>query len=203
MTLTGGVSRDVYAHPETERVGTSATVITGVRTVAAVALAGAAAHQSSLPLLVASLVVYWAGDMVDGLVARLRRCETRIGAVLDILCDRLCAASFYLGLIWLEPQLTVPVMLYLLEFMVVDCYLSLAFLAWPVRSPNYFFVVDRTIWLWNWSKTAKAANSAVFAVVLLVTGMPLLGVAIALALLGVKCASAVRLGRIGLPIPAR
>ena len=203
MTLTGAATLDVYAHPEIERVGTSATVITAVRTVAAVTLAGVAAHERSLSLLVASLTVYWVGDIVDGLVARLRGCETRIGAVLDILCDRLCAASFYLGLVWLEPQFTVPVMIYLVEFMVVDCYLSLAFLAWPLRSPNYFFVVDRQIWRWNWSKTAKAANSAIFAVVLLVTEMPLLGVVIAAALLVVKCASTVRLGRIGLPIPAR
>jgi CDP-diacylglycerol--glycerol-3-phosphate 3-phosphatidyltransferase len=87
--------------------------------------------------------------------------------------------------------------------MVVDCFLSLAFLAWPIRSPNYFFVVDRTIWLWNWSKPAKAANSAIFAVILLVTGMPLLGLAIATALLVLKCVSLVRLTRIGLPIPAR
>ena len=47
--------------------------------------------------------------------------------------------------------------------------LSLAFLAWPIRSPNYFYVVDRTLWLWNWSKPGKAVNSSIFAVLLLVT----------------------------------
>ena len=43
----------------------------------------------------------------------------------------------------------------------------------------YFFVVDRPLWLWNWSKPGKATNSALFAVILLVTGWMWLGLAIA------------------------
>ena len=43
--------------------------------------------------------------MLDGQVARMFDCETRTGAVLDILSDRLCAAAFYIGLAWLEPHL--------------------------------------------------------------------------------------------------
>jgi CDP-diacylglycerol--glycerol-3-phosphate 3-phosphatidyltransferase len=194
---------DVWADPATERFGTSATVITGVRTVVSVVLAGLAADQHSLRLLVAALVVYWAGDSLDGFVARVRGCETRTGAVLDILSDRFCAAAFYIGLMWLRPEFAVPVLLYLAEFMVVDCFLSLAFLAWPVRSPNYFYVVDRPLWLWNWSKPGKAVNSSLFAVLLLVTGWVWLGAAIAAALLVMKSLSLVRLGRIGLPVPSR
>ncbi|MGA9749282.1 MAG: CDP-alcohol phosphatidyltransferase family protein, partial [Nocardioides sp.] len=168
-----------------------------------VALAGWAAYDADLTLLVVALAVYWVGDILDGLIARVWHCETRIGAVLDILCDRFCAAAFYLGLVWLQPEHVVPVMIYLAEFMVLDCFLSLAFLAWPVRSPNYFYVVDRTIWRWNWSKPAKAANSALFAVLLLVTGWTWVAVAVALALMTLKVVSLVRLARIGLPIPAR
>jgi CDP-diacylglycerol--glycerol-3-phosphate 3-phosphatidyltransferase len=203
MTMTEGAALDVYADPAAERLLTSANAITIVRTVAAVVLAGLAIQHESLPLLVSSLVVYWVGDILDGLVARLQGCETRIGAVLDVLSDRFCAAAFYFGLAWLQPEHVLPVMVYLAEFMVIDCFLSLAFLAWPIRSPNYFYVVDRTIWLWNWSKPAKAANSAIFAVILLVTGMPLLGLAIAVALLVLKCVSLARLARVGLPVPAR
>jgi CDP-diacylglycerol--glycerol-3-phosphate 3-phosphatidyltransferase len=194
---------DVWTHPDQERVGTSATVITFVRTVASVVLAGLAAREGSLTLLVVALVVYWAGDSLDGFVARIRGCETRIGAVLDILCDRFCAAAFYIGLVWLQPDYAVPVFIYLAEFMVVDCFLSIAFLAWPVRSPNYFYVIDRPLWLWNWSKPGKAVNSSLFAVLLLVTGWVWLAAAIATALLVMKTASLVRLGRIGLPVPAR
>ncbi|MBC2933802.1 CDP-alcohol phosphatidyltransferase family protein [Nocardioides sp. zg-1228] len=184
-----------------ERLLTGATVITGVRTVASVVLAAMAAHQQSLTLLVVALVVYWVGDMLDGFYARVRDCETRIGAVLDIMCDRFNAAAFYIGLAWLQPDLSPAIFVYLAEFMVIDCFLSIAFLAWPIRSPNYFFVVDRWIWLWNWSKPAKAVNSALFAVLLLVTGWMWVGLAIATALLVLKCVSLHRLTRIGLPVP--
>jgi CDP-diacylglycerol--glycerol-3-phosphate 3-phosphatidyltransferase len=184
-----------------ERLLTGATAITAVRTVASVVLAALAAHEQSLTLLVVALVVYWVGDMLDGFYARVRDCETRIGAVLDIMCDRLNAAAFYIGLAWLQPDLSPAIFVYLAEFMVVDCFLSIAFLAWPVRSPNYFFVVDRPLWLWNWSKPAKALNSALFAVLLLVTGWMWLGLVIASALLVLKCVSLHRLAAIGLPVP--
>jgi len=194
---------DVYADPAKERLGTSANVITFVRTLVSVVLAGLAVRDDSLPLLVAALVVYWLGDMLDGFVARIRDCETRIGAVLDILCDRFCAASFYLGLAWLSPEFVLPIFIYLAEFMVIDCFLSLAFLAWPIRSPNYFYVVDRPLWLWNWSKPGKAVNSSMFAVLLLVTGWVWLGVLVATGLLVLKASSLVRLAQIGLPLPTR
>jgi CDP-diacylglycerol--glycerol-3-phosphate 3-phosphatidyltransferase len=202
-TLADPAELDVWTDVEGERVGTPATMVTGVRTVVAVALAGLAAHQHSLTLLVAALVVYWIGDMLDGAVARHLGCETRIGAALDVLCDRFCAAAFYVGLMWLRPDYSPAVLVYLAEFMVVDCFLSLAFLAWPIRSPNYFFVVDRPLWLWNWSRPGKAVNSSLFAVLLLVTGWWQAGVLIATALLVMKCVSLVRLTRLGLPVPAR
>jgi CDP-diacylglycerol---glycerol-3-phosphate 3-phosphatidyltransferase len=184
-----------------ERLLTGATVITFVRTIVSVVLAAMAAHQQSLTLLVVALGVYWVGDMLDGFYARVRDCETRIGAVLDIMCDRFNAAAFYIGLAWLQPDLSPAIFVYLAEFMVIDCFLSIAFLAWPIRSPNYFFVVDRTIWLWNWSKPAKAVNSALFAVLLLVTGWMWVGLVIATALLVLKCVSLRRLAQLGLPVP--
>lgn len=203
MATLAETTADVYADPASERLGTAANVVTLVRTVAAVVLAGLAVQQDSLTLLVASLAVYWVGDVLDGTVARVRGCESRVGAVLDILSDRLSAAGFYLGLAWMEPHLVWPVLVYLAEFMVVDAFLSLAFLAWPIRSPNYFYVVDRPLWLWNWSKPGKAANSAVFAVLLLLTGSAVLGLVVAGALLVLKCVSLVRLMRLGLPVPPR
>jgi CDP-diacylglycerol--glycerol-3-phosphate 3-phosphatidyltransferase len=184
-----------------ERLLTGATVITFVRTIVSVVLAAMAAHEQSLTLLVVALGVYWVGDMLDGFYARVRDCETRIGAVLDIMCDRFNAGAFYIGLAWLQPDLSPAIFVYLAEFMVIDCFLSIAFLAWPIRSPNYFFVVDRTIWLWNWSKPAKAVNSALFAVLLLVTGWMWVGLVIATALLVLKCVSLRRLAQLGLPVP--
>ena len=180
---------------------TPATVITAVRTVASLALAMAAAVQDDLRLLVVSLLVYWVGDMLDGAVARWRGCETRIGAVIDILCDRLNCAGFYLGVCWLEPSAVVPVAIYLTSFMVVDTFLSISFLAWPVRSPNYFYAVDERIWRWNWSKPAKAVNSAVFAVFLLVDQLWWVALVMALLLLGLKIVSLSWLMKLGLPVP--
>ena len=203
----GGIQPDAVADPDNiyvigeERLFTGATIITLIRTVVSAGLAAWAAAEQNLTLLVIALAVYWVGDMADGAWARWRDCETRIGAVIDIMCDRFNAGAFYFGLAWLQPDLAPAIFVYLAEFMVVDFFLSIAFLAWPVRSPNYFFVIDRPIWLWNWSKPAKAVNSALFAVLLLVTGWMWLGLAIALALLILKCVSMRRLMLIGLPTP--
>jgi CDP-diacylglycerol--glycerol-3-phosphate 3-phosphatidyltransferase len=195
-----GAPARIHADPARERLGTSATVITAIRTVAAVTLAAWATYHENKTLLVVALIVYWVGDSMDGWVARLRDCETRIGAVMDIMSDRFCAAAFYVGLAWLEPHLAPAIVVYLAEFMVIDCFISIGFLAWPITSPNYFYVVDRKLWLWNWSKPGKATNSALFAVLLLVTHNMWLGLAIATALLVMKSASLVRLVRLGLPI---
>ncbi len=190
----------ILADPARERIGTPATIVTLVRTSASVSLAAVAASQGSKTLLVAALLVHWVGDSLDGWVARVLDCETRTGAVLDIFSDRLCAASFYIGLAWLEPHLAPAVFVYLAEFMVVDCFLSIGFLAWPITSPNYFYVIDRRLWLLNWSHPGKAVNSGLFAILLLVTGWLWVGLAIAVALLVHKLLSLARLVRIGLPI---
>ncbi|GAA2758424.1 CDP-alcohol phosphatidyltransferase family protein [Actinopolymorpha rutila] len=187
--------------PEAERLLTGATVVTFVRTVASVGLALYAAYDRSLTLLLVALAVYWVGDMADGALARLTDTETRIGAVFDIVSDRLCAGTFYVGLVWLEPAMALPVGVFLLEFAVVDTFVSLAFLAWPLRSPNYFYLVDRPIWLANWSKPGKAANSSAVALLMVITHSVPLCTAVALCLLAVKVWSLVRLDRLGLPLP--
>jgi CDP-diacylglycerol--glycerol-3-phosphate 3-phosphatidyltransferase len=190
----------IHADPSRERLATSATVVTGVRTVASASLSALAAYQGSVTLLAVALVVYWLRDSLDVFEARVLDCETRTGAVLDILCDRFCCAAFYVGLAWLEPHLVPAIFVYLAEFMVVDMFISIGFLAWPITSPNYFYVVDRKLYLWNWSKPGKTLNSALFAVVLLVTGSLPLGLAIAVGLLIIKVGSFRRMLRIGLPI---
>jgi len=203
---------DVWADPRQERFFTPPTIITVIRTVASVVLSGIAIREESLTLLVIGLVVYWVGDSLDGQVARRLHYETRIGAVVDIMSDRFCASAFYLGLAWLHPVFAIPVLLYLAEFLVIDCYLSIAFLHWRIRSPNYFWVIDHKVWLLNWSHPGKAVNSGLFALLLLtthagwfgdggVTAGPWIGGVIALCLLVFKCWSLAVMLRIGLPIP--
>jgi CDP-diacylglycerol--glycerol-3-phosphate 3-phosphatidyltransferase len=193
----------IHADASVERLWTGATVITFVRTVASLALCLVAAVEADRTLLIAGLVVYWVGDMADGGYARLFDCETRMGGVIDIMCDRINCAAFYLGLAWLEPEMALPVAVYLFNFMVIDMFLSMAFLAWPIRSPNYFYVVDQRIYTWNWSKPAKAVNSSLFAVLLLVTGWWQVGLVIAIALVVLKCVSLRWLLQLGIPVPER
>jgi len=192
--------------PQRERFGTAATVITFVRTVAALVVLLIAADNRSLPLLLVGLAVYWAGDIADGQVARSTDTETRWGAVLDIVSDRLCAGAYYIGFVWIVPHMWLPAAIFLFEFMVIDSVLSLAFLSWPVISPNYFFLVDRRLWKWNWSKPAKAVNSSAVAIMLLLTHQFTGGVwvasLLAAALLALKVESLTRLVRLGLPVPA-
>lgn len=195
--------RAIHADASLERLWTGATVITFVRTLASLALCLVAAVDQDRTLLIVGLVVYWVGDMADGGYARLFDCETRIGGVIDIMCDRINCAAFYIGLAWLEPEMVLPVSVYLFNFMVIDMFLSMAFLAWPIRSPNYFYVVDKRIYTWNWSKPAKAVNSSLFAVLLLVTGWWQVGLVIALALVVLKCVSMRWLFQLGIPVPER
>ena len=190
----------VLADPARERIGTPATIVTFIRTAASIALAAVAASQGSKTLLVVALLVHWVGDSLDGQIARMFDCETRTGAVLDILSDRLCAAAFYIGLAWLDPHLAPAIFVYLAEFMVIDGFLSICFLAWPITSPNYFYVIDRRLWLLNWSHPGKAVNSGLFAILLLVTGWMEVGLVIALVLLAHKSVSLVKLMKLGMPL---
>ena len=196
-------TRATHADPAVERLWTGATVITFVRTIASFALCLVGLWHEELTWLVVGLGVYWVGDMADGAYARLRDCETRIGGVIDMLCDRLNCAAFYLCFAALEHEMILPVAVYLFEFLVIDFFLSLAFLAWPIRSPNYFYVIDKRIYTWNWSKPAKAVNSSLFAVLLLVTGWWQVGLVIALALVALKLVSLRWLFQLGIPVPER
>ncbi|HSX65903.1 CDP-alcohol phosphatidyltransferase family protein [Nocardioides sp.] len=134
--------------------------VTLVRTAVAVVLGLAALTHADVYLLLAAYAVYWIGDMADGWTARRLGQETRAGAAFDIISDRACTAVAACALVVIDPQALVPVTAFLLSFMVLDTMLSLAFLCWPVLSPNHFHVVDRTVWMLNWSPAAKAANTA-------------------------------------------
>ncbi|MBL7253910.1 CDP-alcohol phosphatidyltransferase family protein [Actinoplanes sp. LDG1-01] len=169
--------------------------ITAVRTAASVALAVAALHQRSPHLLVAAYLIYWAGDILDGLAARSLGQETRSGAVFDIVADRACTSACAAALVVLSPGTAVPIAVFLVQFMVIDQLLSLMFLRWPLLSPNYFAAVDRRIYRWNWSPPAKALNTA--AVVGLALWAPVaVAVTFAVAVASVKIVSLVAAARL-------
>ncbi|WP_444950575.1 CDP-alcohol phosphatidyltransferase family protein [Micromonospora ureilytica] len=147
----------------TTTVGPLRTVpnyITAIRTVAAVTVGIVALVSGSVVLMAVSYGIYWIGDVLDGWAARRLGQETRAGAVFDIVSDRACTAVLCVGLVSLMPDVAVVAVVFLLSFLVLDTMLSLAFLCWPVLSPNYFHLVDRRVWALNWSPVAKVANTA-------------------------------------------
>jgi CDP-diacylglycerol--glycerol-3-phosphate 3-phosphatidyltransferase len=175
-----------------EPILTWANGITALRSVTGIAPAVAALAAQSFPLLVTAYGVYWLLDIADGEAARRLDQETRTGAVFDIVADRasslLCAACFVV----LVPALAVPIAIYLIEFAAVDTMLSLGFLAFAVKGPNDMHLVDRTLWLWNWSRTAKALNTA-SVIVLCLAGQVVLASVVAAVAFVVKVWSCVRL----------
>ncbi len=172
-------------------VRTVPNLVTLVRTVVAVGLGAVAVTSGDLALLGLAYAVYWVGDILDGWCARRLDQETRLGAVLDIVSDRACTAVLCVGLVAHVPGVLPLAVVFLLSFMVLDTMLSLAFLCWPVKSPNDFHLVDDLVWRVNWSPLAKAANTA-GAVVAILLGAYALGLLLAVVVAAVKVWSATR-----------
>lgn len=181
---------------------TWANLVTALRGVLGIAIFTVAAFTHSEAWNFAGLAVYWLLDVADGFLARRLDQETRLGAQMDILCDRLLVTFFYLNYVWIYPELLVPVVLFLFQFMGIDHYLSNQFMRWPVKSPNYFYEVDRVIWLHNWSVPGKLLNSAVVTGLLVLTKSPWLVSAVAVGIIGLKIYSCIRLHRLPAPEPA-
>ena len=154
-----------------------------------IGLVGVADRQPAL--LVVAYAVYWVGDILDGWSARRLGQETRLGAVLDIVSDRACTSVMCVGLLAHLPAVLPLTVVFLLSFMVLDTVLSLAFLCWPLVSPNDFHGVDHQVWLLNWSPAAKAVNTA-GVVVAIALGAYTVGLVVALAVIVVKVWSAAR-----------
>lgn len=188
-------------HEPTEDVRTVASAVTLLRVAGCLALTMTSIATGHGALLFAGFAVHCIGDVADGVLARRRNEETRAGAVLDIVGDRLCIAVCYLSYGALHHDLLVPVALFLFTFMVLDAQLSLAFLNWPLASLNYFSTVDRSLYRWNWSPVAKGCNGGLLTAVMLTTQSVALCTAVAVVLLSIKVASLVRLLGRGVPAP--
>ncbi|WP_432883650.1 CDP-alcohol phosphatidyltransferase family protein [Kribbella sp. CA-245084] len=171
--------------------------ITLVRTLIAMTVATFAFRTGDLTWLVLGYFSYWFGDSLDGWVARKRGEESLSGAVFDIVCDRACSFLLAAAFMATYPATIGPLAIYLAQFGVLDTMLTFSFLLWPwMLSPNYFYKVDRPIYLWNWSKPAKALNTGAVVISLVVaghTGQQWLPYAVAIAALAVKVVSSYRL----------
>ena len=171
--------------------------ITLARTVIAMVVATYAFRTGELTWLVVGYFTYWFGDSLDGWVARRRDEESLSGAVFDIVCDRACSFLLAAAFMATYPGTIGPLAIYLIQFGVLDTMLTFSFLLWPwMLSPNYFYKVDRPIYVWNWSKPAKALNTGAVVVSLVVagqTGAQWLPYAVAVAACVVKVVSSYRL----------
>lgn len=177
------------------RVGTVANLVTVVRTVGSVALALVGLVDDRPLLLVVAYAVYWLGDIADGWLARRMSQESRLGAVLDIVCDRACTAVLCVAVVTRVPDALLLVAVFLLTFMVLDMVLSFAFLCWPIDTPNDFWQVDPLVYRLNWSPVAKAANTA-GVVGSIALGVEPVGVLIVIAVLAIKVWSSARVLRL-------
>jgi len=171
--------------------------ITAVRTIVSMALAVYALTEMSVAIAVAAYACYWAGDILDGMAARLLRQETRAGAVFDIVADRACGSLCAATLLAMRPAAALPIAIFLIQFMVLDCLLSLTFLRWPILGPNDFGVVHRQVYRWNWSPPAKAINTGGLVVLVLIAPSPVWPTAFALAVVLVKALSLGTVSRLG------
>ncbi|MFL6081326.1 MAG: CDP-alcohol phosphatidyltransferase family protein [Ornithinibacter sp.] len=169
--------------------------VTLVRTVVAVGLGVVAVGRTDVRVLALAYAVYWVGDVADGWLARRLGQETRAGAVFDIVGDRACTVLLCAGLVAARPGAWLVGVVFLVSFAVVDTMLSLSFLRWDVLGPNDFHLVDRTVWLVNWSPAAKALNTA-GVVGLTVLGLYRPALLLAVAVLLVKVGSGVRVLRL-------
>ena len=185
----------------TENVLTLANGVTMARTAGCLAAVTMSVSTGEPWLLFAGLAIHCLGDMADGIVARRRDEETRAGAVLDIVSDRLCIAVYYLSYGHLQHDMLLPIALFLFQFMVLDAHLSLAFLNWPLRSLNYFYLVDRGLYSWNWSTPGKALNSGALVLVMLTTRSWTACTVLVLVITAVKVVSLTRLHRMRVPAP--
>jgi CDP-diacylglycerol--glycerol-3-phosphate 3-phosphatidyltransferase len=175
---------------------TWANIVTVVRTVGGLVVFSIAVFKHSRGWNFTGLVLFWGLDILDGFLARTLKQETRLGAQMDILSDRLLLTFFYLNYLMAHPDLVVPITLFLFEFMGLDHYLSNQFMRWPILSPNYFYKVDRTLWRLNWSVPSKLLNSTMVTILLLVIESLWPVLLFLTGLISVKIYSCVRLHRL-------
>jgi CDP-diacylglycerol--glycerol-3-phosphate 3-phosphatidyltransferase len=175
---------------------TWANLATAVRLISGLVVFAYAAVTRSEMLNFVGLGIYWVLDVVDGFLARSLDQETRIGAQLDIVSDRVLVAFFYLNYGVLHPGMIVPIAMFLFQFMGIDLFMSNQFMRWPIKSPNYFYLVDRTVWRWNWSPGGKLLNSAVVTAALVLTHSAIIGAIVCGAILVLKVWSLVRMTKL-------
>ena len=185
-----------------ENIHTAANCVTLIRVVIGGACFYMAFASHSEVWNYAGLLAHWILDVADGNLARSLKQETISGAQFDILTDRLLITFFYLNYLIFHPTNLLIVILFLLEFTLLDHYLSNQFLNWGIISPNYFYQVDRLIWNLNWSAPGKFINSALVTILLITTNAFVPVLIVVLLLIAIKAFSFARLQHLVQALPS-
>lgn len=185
------------AHRET--IFTWANLVTLFRTIICMLCFSAAILNNRAELNFVGLGLYWSLDILDGWLARALNQETRIGAQLDILSDRLLVSFFYFNYLNLHPRSVIPIALFLLQFMLIDHYLSNQFMRWRALSPNYFYFINERVWQLNWSPIAKGINTGLVTLLLIFVPSLWIPTIVSLCLIAVKLYSVLLIWRIDNP----
>ena len=179
-----------------ESLFTFASLVTVVRLLITLYFVIDAMQSLRLEPIVYALIAYWAGDVLDGMVARATNRETQLGAVFDIAADRLSVVTIYMLFALYLPSLTWPIIIFLFAFVIVDTILSMSFLKFNLLSINYFYLVDKKLYDLNWSMPAKAATTSTFMIVALLAQNVVLSLFVALIVLSLKLYSLYRLQQV-------
>ncbi len=144
-----------------------ANILTLIRLIASLLFFVLAILKQSFSYCLIGFLVHWLGDFLDGFYARSLKQETILGAEIDIIADRLEIIFFYVVFLHFRPQLYLPATLYLFDYAFIDFYLSYQFIKYDIISPNYFYKVDRVVYLLNYSPGGKFSNSSVVTLTLI------------------------------------
>lgn len=113
------------------------------------------------------LGIHWFGDLLDGWYARTFKQETIVGAEIDLIADRVEVVFFYAIFLMFNPNLYLPIVIYLIDYAFVDFYLGYQFNKFDIISPNYFYKVDKTVYALNFSNIGKFCNSTLITLLLI------------------------------------
>jgi CDP-diacylglycerol--glycerol-3-phosphate 3-phosphatidyltransferase len=172
-------------------------VITLIRFVGSLVFFMLAVTKMDLTYNYIGLVVHWIGDVLDGFWARTFKQETILGAEIDIIADRVGFLFFYVLYLVFKPELALPIALFVINFALIDFYLSYQFLKFGLISINHFYKVDKTVYKLNFSPIGKMANTVVVTLTLIfVPQFWLFATVFAFGLIIVKSYSITRLRRL-------
>jgi CDP-diacylglycerol--glycerol-3-phosphate 3-phosphatidyltransferase len=181
---------------EDESIVTWASAVTALRLLITLYFVMEAMQSLRIEPILYALLSYWVGDVLDGMVARATRRETQLGALFDIAADRLSVVTIYMLFALYVPAMTLPIIIFLFAFVIVDTILSISFLKFNLLSINYFYLVDKKLYDLNWSLPAKAATTSIFMIVALLAQNVALSLVVALAVLSLKGYSLYRLQQV-------